>query len=102
MARRKRKRRRAKKKFPVGVGVGFLATILGGKTQGQMTIQHLMRGDLVGAFRRITTNVVGWNDIEGFNMANMNLEPLLIGLLVSAGLGRLVNPRIRDIPYVKL
>lgn len=99
MARRKKKsRRRYAKKIPIALTVGFVGTALGGKESNNTVIDHAMRGDYKGVLGRLCLNFTGYDPMNpslGWRPHLLNLEPLVVGGLVSIGASKFgINRRL--------
>ena len=102
MAKKKRSGKRSTK-IPIGLTLGFGAAVLGGGGKGEVsTLDHLMKGNYQGAFNQTCKNMVGWDPGDGsFDVGRIAFVPIVVGLIISLGLGKLVNRRLR-LPYIKL
>ena len=102
---KKRSRRRYAKKIPLGASLGLANTLLGASPAhgGTSTLDHILAGDMAGAFRRISLNLTGQCVGVPFALGNLNLGPLAVGIAISLGASKLkVNRYLSAIPLVKL
>lgn len=99
---KKRSGRKGSRKIPIAMTLGFATAVLGGGGGAVPVLDYIRSGNINDALNQLSKNITGYDPGNGtWSFNNMNLAPLLIGSLVSIGLGRFVNRRL-NLPYVKL
>jgi len=98
MAKKKKNRRRYAKKIPIALTAGFIGTALGGKESGNSVMDHALKGDYKGVIGRLCLNFTGYDPMNpglGFRPHLLNLEPLIVGAVLSIGASKLgINRRL--------
>ena len=83
MPKRKKSYRHYTAKIPIALTIGFASSVLGGTDTGNTVLDHITRKEYQSAWHRLQYNFLGSYGGNPFNMAKLNIMPLIVGAGVS-------------------